>query len=99
MITYMPFHLGLLTILATCGVEANAIARDRSMTDRSYQGDIAEILIYNTVLDTPTVKKIQTILGTKYGLPDLQHQHHRPLFPACGQPFRRCPLFMQTELR
>jgi hypothetical protein len=69
MITYMPFHLGLLTILATCGVEANAIARDRSMTDRSYQGDIAEILIYNTVLDTPTVKKIQTILGTKYGLP------------------------------
>ena len=39
------------------------------MSDRSFQGDIAEILIYDTVLDTTTVKKIQKILGTKYGLP------------------------------
>jgi hypothetical protein len=68
-LTFMPFHLSLLTILASCGVQASTIARDRTMSDRSFQGDIAEILIYNTVLDTTTVKKIQKILGTKYGLP------------------------------
>jgi hypothetical protein len=67
-LTFMPFHLGLLTILASCGVQASTIARDRTMTDRSFQGDIAEILIYTTVLDTPTVKKIQNILMAKYAI-------------------------------
>jgi hypothetical protein len=67
-LTFMPFHLGLLTILASCGVQASTIGRDRTMTDRSYQGDIAEILIYTTVLDTPTVRKIQNILMAKYNI-------------------------------
>ena len=67
-LTFMPFHLGVLTVLASCGVQASVIARDRTMTDRSFQGDIAEILIYTTVIDTTTAKNIANYLMGKYGI-------------------------------
>jgi hypothetical protein len=67
-LTFMPFSLGVLTVLASCGVQASVIGRDRTMTDRSFQGDIAEILIYNTVIDTATAKTIANYLMGKYGI-------------------------------
>jgi hypothetical protein len=67
-LTFMPFHLGVLTVLASCGVQASVIGRDRTMTDRSFQGDIAEILIYTSVIDTTTAKSIANYLMGKYGI-------------------------------
>jgi hypothetical protein len=67
-LTFMPFSLGVLSILASCGVQASVFGRDRTMTDRSFAGDIAEILIYTTVIDTSTAKTIANYLMGKYGI-------------------------------
>ncbi len=78
-LTFMPFHLGVLTVLASCGVQASVIGRDRTMTDRSFQGDIAEILIYTSVIDTTTAKNIANYLMGKYGI-----NGHTPVTPKSG---------------
>jgi hypothetical protein len=67
-LTHMPFTLGVLSILASCGVQASVIGRDRTMSTRSFAGDIAEILIYTTVIDTATAKTIANYLMGKYGI-------------------------------
>jgi|GEM_PF-1422026 hypothetical protein len=67
-LTHMPFTLGALSILASCGVQASTIGRDRTNSGRSFAGDIAEILIYNTVIDTTTAKSIANYLMGKYGI-------------------------------
>ena len=45
--TPFPKQLSLISIISTGPVKAGQLAKDRSMSGRSWQGDIAEILIYN----------------------------------------------------
>jgi hypothetical protein len=66
--TFFPFKLGVVTMVPTGNVKANTIARDRTMGDRSWQGDISEILIYNIALDDATRIGIENYLMTKYGI-------------------------------
>jgi hypothetical protein len=40
-------QLGLLSIVSTANVSADTIARDRNFQDRSWQGDISELIIYS----------------------------------------------------
>lgn len=49
------------------GSEANSF--DGNRNNRYYNGDIAEIVVYeNTTLDALSVNKVETYLGVKYGL-------------------------------
>jgi hypothetical protein len=64
--TQFPFELGLLSIVSLADVTADTIARDRTIQDRSWEGDISEILIYSKPLDDATRVNIQNILLQKY---------------------------------
>jgi hypothetical protein len=61
-------QLGLLSIVSTANVSADTIARDRSFQDRSWQGDISELIIYSTPLDDATRVSIENILAKKYAI-------------------------------
>jgi hypothetical protein len=61
-------QLGLLSIVSTANVSADTIARDRNFQDRSWQGDISELIIYSTPLDDATRVSIETILAKKYAI-------------------------------
>jgi hypothetical protein len=66
--TNFPFVLGMVSMIPTGPVTASTVARDRTFSDRSWFGDICEIIIYNKAIDTVTLRKIHNILGSKYGI-------------------------------
>ncbi len=66
--TRFPFTLGLLSIVSLANVAADTIARDRNFQDRSWQGDISELLIYSKPLDDATRVTIQNALASKYAI-------------------------------
>jgi hypothetical protein len=68
-VTQFPLdQLGLLSIVSTANVSADTIARDRSFQDRSWQGDISELIIYSKPLDDATRVTIENILTKKYSI-------------------------------
>ncbi len=66
--TFFPFKLGLVTMIPTGNVKASTVARDRTNADRSWQGDISEILIYNVPLDDAARDGVEKYLMGKYGI-------------------------------
>jgi MYXO-CTERM domain-containing protein len=66
--TQFPFELGLLSIVALANVTADTIARDRNFQDRSWQGNISELLIYSKALDDATRVSIENTLMKKYAI-------------------------------
>jgi hypothetical protein len=66
--TRFPFVLGILSIVSLADVAADTIARDRNFQDRSWQGDISELIIYNKPLDDATRVAIQNALAVKYAI-------------------------------
>jgi len=66
--TNFPFVLGMVSMIPTGAVTASTVGRDRTFSDRSWFGDICEIIIYNKAIDTVTLRKIHNILGSKYGI-------------------------------
>lgn len=66
--TFFPFKLGVVTMIPTGNVKANTIARDRTMSDRSWQGDISEILVYSVPLDDAARMGVENFLMAKYGI-------------------------------
>ncbi len=66
--TRFPFALGVLSVVSTANVVADTIARDRNFQDRSWQGDISELLIYNKPLDDATRVSIEDLLARKYAI-------------------------------
>jgi hypothetical protein len=66
--TNFPFVLGMVSMIPTGPVTASTIGRDRTFSDRSWFGDICEIIIYNKAIDTVTLRKIHNLLGAKYGI-------------------------------
>lgn len=67
--TDFPAELGLITLQATEGVETNLVAKDRAFPDRCWQGDVAEILLYDRVLDEAERLAVEAHLTKKYDLP------------------------------
>ena len=57
----------LVSLMTTGDVTANQICQDR-IFHGSWQGDIAEILIYNRVLTAPEEAAVGSYLAAKYGL-------------------------------
>lgn len=65
--TEFPTTLGVLSLVTTGDVWANQLCRDRDYTDsRSWQGDIAEILVYNVVLTDLERQRVEQYLLRKY---------------------------------
>lgn len=62
-----------VTCMETTGnVIADQIARDRAFPDRCWNGDIAEILLYNVVLSETDRKAVEAYLLKKYAITPFQ---------------------------
>jgi hypothetical protein len=59
---------GVISLITTNNVEASQITRDRTSTTRGWNGDIAEILIYNRPLTAEEEQEVGAYLGWKYDL-------------------------------
>jgi hypothetical protein len=70
-----PKQLGVISIFPTGPVEANQLARDRQFGGRSWQGNIAEILLYNRELTWNERQAVAAYFIAKYHIPT-------PLAPA-----------------
>jgi len=66
--TPFPKQLGVITLISTGPVKADQLARDRNMAGRAWQGEIAEIMIYNVELADADRKAVEKYLMTKYAL-------------------------------
>lgn len=66
--TPWPKQLGLLSFTTTGPVSFDQIARDRNFDKRSWQGDIAEILLFNTVLSDADRTAVEQYLLNKYAI-------------------------------
>jgi hypothetical protein len=66
--TPFPKQLSVITLVSTGPVRAGQLAGDRNFGGRSWQGDIAEILIYNVELSDADRQAVEKYLMTKYAL-------------------------------
>jgi hypothetical protein len=80
--TDFPFALGVVNMNAAGNVKASTIGRDRSNKDRSFQGDISEIIIYNKPIDSVTSVNIRNYLGSKYGIAGFSSSAAKPGPPS-----------------
>ncbi|HEV2646555.1 MAG TPA: hypothetical protein VGU46_09345 [Acidobacteriaceae bacterium] len=64
-----PQQLGVISIFSTGPVEANQLARDRSFGGRSWQGNIAEVILYNRELTWKEGQAVVAYLMAKYHIP------------------------------
>jgi hypothetical protein len=64
--TPFPKKLSVISIQSTGSVEANQLARDRQFAGRSWQGDIAEVLLYNVALSWADRQAVEKYLIGKY---------------------------------
>ena len=85
--TDFPQKLSVITLLSNGNVEANQIAKDRQFPNRCWQGDIAEILLFNRPLPDHQRHAVETYLMRKYGISD-GGSRVKSLFP----PSLRCVL-------
>lgn len=68
-VTSMPADsFQLLSLVTTGNVRANTVTLDRNIANRSWNGDIAEILIYDTPLSSAEEAEIGSYLTAKYAL-------------------------------
>jgi hypothetical protein len=64
--TPFPKQLGVISISSAGPVRASQLARDRDFSGRSWQGDIAEILLYNVELSDGDRQAVEKYLIAKY---------------------------------
>ena len=58
----------LVSVVTTGNVEASRLSRDRTQVGRSWDGDIAEVIIYNRALTEAEEARIGNYLAQKYAL-------------------------------
>lgn len=58
----------LVELQTTCNVQFNNISNDRNNPGRYMHGDIAEIIVYDSVLSTANRQKVERYLKDKYNL-------------------------------
>ena len=65
--TFFNRHsMQVLSVRTTGNVEANQLTRDRNINDRSWRGDIAEILIYDRALTDSEMLEAEAYLARKW---------------------------------
>ncbi len=66
--TDFPQQLAIISMVASGDVSADQISRDRAFKDRSWQGDIAEIILYSRALPDAERQQVEEYLTAKYGV-------------------------------
>jgi hypothetical protein len=74
--TSYPASLSIVAIRTLGNVEASRIGRDRSVDYGHFDGDFAEILIFNTSLSDDYISEIEGYLAHKWGLTALLPSNH-----------------------
>ena len=64
----IPSELSVISLRTTGDVAANRFNRDRNI-GREWDGDLGELLIFNTALTDPQIADIERRLAVKWGLP------------------------------
>ncbi len=65
----VPTEMSVLSLRTTGNVEASNFSNDRNIANRYWNGDLAELLIFNTALSDIEIADIEARLGYKWGLP------------------------------
>jgi hypothetical protein len=58
----------IVSVVTTGDVQANKLSQDRSFSERTWEGDIAEVLLYPRVLSPAEEAAVGSYLAKKYGL-------------------------------
>jgi len=66
--TLMPTGMSVLSVRTYGSATANTLAYDRNINGRSWDGDVAEVIIYNRVLTTGEMLELYTYLEAKYAI-------------------------------
>ena len=75
-IANIPATMSVISLRTTGNVEASNFSNDRNIAGRYWNGDLAELLIYNTPLADADISKTEGYLAHKWGLAsDLQGSH------------------------
>ena len=77
--TAMPTNISIIALQTAGNVEANRLSRDRNQAGRNWQGDVAELLIYNRVLTDVEMDEVGSHLAQKY---DASTSYSAPIDPA-----------------
>jgi hypothetical protein len=90
--TPFPKQLSLISIVSAGPVSAGQLARDRNMSGRSWQGDIAEILLFSAELSDADRQAVEKYLMSKYQIqpvktPDAKADAPAPAAAAYVPPF------------
>ncbi len=79
--TDFPNRLSVISMVATGSVPADQISKDRQFKDRSWQGDIAEVILYSRALPDAEREQIEKQLLAKYDIasaPPVAANHFLP---------------------
>jgi hypothetical protein len=66
--TVVPQAYSIVSLITTGNVKANQLTRDRTNTAASWNGDIAEVIVYNRALTDAEEKSVGVYLAQKYGI-------------------------------
>lgn len=75
----VPTTWSLVSLVTTDDVEANTLSQDRHFGGRGFDGDMAEVLIYNRPLEEAELQQMAEYLTLKWDLAT-------PFSPKAGQP-------------
>jgi hypothetical protein len=59
----------MVSLITIGNVEANRLVYDRSISGRSWDGDIAEVILYSDALSDADRQTIENYLRAKWGTP------------------------------
>jgi PKD repeat protein len=68
-ITPVPTNFSLISIVTTGNVTAENLSIDRNISDRVWDGDFAELIVYNKALSPSEVLQIEEYVQNKYAPP------------------------------
>ncbi|MDD2599934.1 MAG: autotransporter-associated beta strand repeat-containing protein [Kiritimatiellae bacterium] len=66
--TLAPTTMSVLSVRTAGNATANSLARDRNGNGRSWDGDVAELIIYNRVLTKSEINSVYLYLENKYAI-------------------------------